>query len=232
MHIDARELKNNTIIEGDICIVGAGAAGISIALDWMDTPYKVILLEGGGFEYDDKVQELYAGKTTGQKYFPLKSARLHYFGGTTGHWAGMCSPFDPIDFKKRDWVPNSGWPISKNDLDPFYAKANKVLKLGPYNYEYKYWNNELPNLTPFPLDNKVVWNKMWQFSQAQYGDLYKKTIIEAKNIHLYTYANAVDIKTDDNISNVKEVIVKNYAGKNTYGKSKTFCHGLRNNTEC
>ena len=57
MHIDARNLPNNSIIDGDLCIVGAGAAGISIALDWMNTPYKVILLESGGFEYDDKVQD-------------------------------------------------------------------------------------------------------------------------------------------------------------------------------
>jgi len=103
MHTDARNLENNSIIEGDICIVGAGAAGISMALEWMDTKYKVILLEGGGFEYDEKMQELYAGKTTGQQYFPLKSIRLHYFGGTTGHWAGFCSTFDQIDFKEREW---------------------------------------------------------------------------------------------------------------------------------
>ena len=131
MHIDARNLANNSVIQGDICIIGAGTAGISIALEWINTPYKVILLEGGGFEYDDKVQELYNGKITGQKYYPLKSARLHYFGGTTGHWAGMCAPFDEIDFKKRDWVPNSGWPINRKDLDPFYARANKTLQVGP-----------------------------------------------------------------------------------------------------
>ena len=58
MHADGRRLENNTLIEGDICIVGAGAAGISMALDWDNTKYKVILLEGGGFEYDSKVQEL------------------------------------------------------------------------------------------------------------------------------------------------------------------------------
>ncbi len=66
MHIDARELNNNTIIEGDLCIVGAGAAGISMALDWNNNGKKVILLEGGGFEYDDEVQDLYSGKSTGQ----------------------------------------------------------------------------------------------------------------------------------------------------------------------
>ncbi len=64
MHTDARILENASRIEGDICIVGAGAAGISMALEWINTPYKVILLEGGGFEYDEQVQELYAGRTT------------------------------------------------------------------------------------------------------------------------------------------------------------------------
>ena len=208
MHIDARKLPNNSIIEGDICIIGAGAAGISIALDWMDSKYKVILLEGGGFEYDEKVQNLYDGETTGQKYFPLKSTRLHYFGGTTGHWAGMCAPFDDIDFKKRDWVPDSGWPINKKVLDPFYVKANKTLKLGPYNYDFEYWQKEFPNLNPFPLDDKVIWNKMWQFSQAHFGEIYKDKIVDAKNIHLYTYANAVDILGNDDLSQINEITVK------------------------
>ena len=58
MHIDARELPNQTLIEGDICIIGAGPAGLSIAMEWNNTPYKVILLEGGGFDYDNKVQDL------------------------------------------------------------------------------------------------------------------------------------------------------------------------------
>jgi glycine/D-amino acid oxidase-like deaminating enzyme len=79
MHTDARQLPDGSIIEGELCIIGAGSAGISIALEWLGTNHNVILLEGGGFEYDDRVQDLYAGKTTGQRYYPLKSARLHYF---------------------------------------------------------------------------------------------------------------------------------------------------------
>ncbi|HNJ96321.1 MAG TPA: lycopene cyclase family protein, partial [Ferruginibacter sp.] len=86
MHIDARQLDNNTLIEGDICIIGAGAAGISMALSLENTALKVVLLEGGGMEYDDRVQELYNGKITGHPYYPMKASRLHYFGGSTGHW--------------------------------------------------------------------------------------------------------------------------------------------------
>ncbi len=223
MHIDARELPGNTVIEGDLCIIGAGAAGISIAKDWIGTPYKVILLEGGGFEYDERVQELYAGKTTGQPYYPLKSARLHYFGGTTGHWAGFCSTFDEIDFEKRDWIPHSGWPITRNVLDPYYMRAQKNLELGPYNYDWKSWQKNDPDLQPLMKDESVVWNKLWQFSPpTRFGTKYRDTILSAKNVHLYTYANVVDITANEHASAIEHVTAKNYTGKEYTVKAKHF----------
>ncbi|MDB5136509.1 MAG: family oxidoreductase [Mucilaginibacter sp.] len=232
MHIDARILADHTLIEGDICIIGAGAAGISMALEWINTPYKVILLEGGGFEYEAKMQDLYKGKTTGQRYYPLESARLHYFGGTTGHWAGFCSPLDPIDFKKRDWVPHSGWPIQREELDPFYARAQQNLDLGPYEYGAKYWQEKDQALVSLPFDQEVIFNKMWQFSPpTRFGTKYKDTIIKAPNIHLYTYANVTNIIANEEVSAIKEVTVKNFAGKEHTVKAKLFvvaCCAIQN----
>ena len=232
MHIDARTLDNGTVIDGDICIVGAGASGISMAMEWIDTPYKVILLEGGGFDYDEKVQELYAGKETGQHYFPLQSSRLHYFGGTTGHWAGFCSTFDEIDFKKRDWVPYSGWPIDRADLDPYYERAQRVVELGPYNYDVQFWQKQDQELIALPFDEKVVWNKMWQFSPpTRFGTKYRNTIVKARNIHLYTYANVVDITANETVSKIGEVTVKNHAGKTHSVRAKYFvlaCCSIQN----
>ena len=232
MHTDARILENASRIEGDICIVGAGAAGISMALEWINTPYKVILLEGGGFEYDEQVQELYAGRTTGQRYYPLQSSRLHYFGGTTGHWAGMCSTFEPIDFIKRDWVEHSGWPIRREELDPFYARAHPKVELGPYEYSVAYWKKKDPSLIPLPFDENVVWSKIWQFSPpTRFGEKYKDAIVKAKNIHLYTYANVTDIHTNENVSAVTTVTVKNHAGKHHTVSAKHFvlaCCSIQN----
>ncbi|WP_370480028.1 FAD-dependent oxidoreductase [Tamlana flava] len=232
MHIDARYLDDHTNIEGDICIVGSGAAGISFALEWINTPYKVILLEGGGFEYDNQVQNLYAGKNTGQRYYPLRSSRLHYFGGTTNHWAGMCSPYDPIDFKKRDWVPHSGWPITRLDLDPFYARANKVLELGPYRYDIEYLKEVRPNKETLPLDEGVVWNKMWQFSPpTRFNKKYRDDIVNAKNIHLYTYANLTNIIANDSINSIDKLELKNHANKTHNVKAKHYvlaCGAIQN----
>ncbi|MDE3213612.1 MAG: GMC family oxidoreductase, partial [Bacteroidota bacterium] len=232
MHIDARDLPANSLIEGDLCIIGAGAAGISIAMEWIGSPRKVILLEGGGFDYDPRVQELYDGKTTGQHYYPLISTRLHYFGGTTGHWAGFCSTFDPIDFEKRDWVPYSGWPITREDLEPYYPRAQKILELGPYNYDWKFWQKQDPELQPLLPDESVVWNKLWQFSPpTRFGTRYRDTIVNARNIHLYTYANVVDITANESVNKVTEVTCTNYTGKAYTVKAKHFilaCSTIQN----
>jgi choline dehydrogenase-like flavoprotein len=232
MHVDARKLNNGSFIHGDICIVGAGAAGISMALDWINTPYNVILLEGGGFGYDERVQQLYDGKTTGQRYYPLQSSRLHFFGGTTGHWAGYCSNFDAIDFKKRDWVPHSGWPLQKSELDPFYKRAHKILELGPYEYSLAWWQKQNPEMIPLPFDENVVWNKMWQFSPpTRFGEKYRGDILKARNIHLYTYANLTNINVNENLGSVKELIVKNHEGKTHTVKARLFilaCCSIQN----
>ncbi len=232
MHVDGRLLENKTLIEGDICIIGAGAAGISMALEWDHTPFKVILLEGGGFEYDPKIQDLYAGKTTGQPYYPLMSSRLHYFGGTTGHWAGYCAPMDPVDFEKRSWVEHSGWPIQRGDMDSYYERAHKTLELGPYDYDMAFWQKKDPAMLPLCENDSVVWNKMWQFSPpTRFGVKYKKNIVESRNIHLYTYANVVNILLHENGTAVREVTVKNFEGKQHQVRAKKFilaCSSIQN----
>ncbi len=223
MHIDARQLNNNSVIEGDICIIGAGAAGISIALQWRNTPYKVILIEGGGFEYDDRAQELLNGKITGHPYYPNKASRLHYFGGASMHWGGMCAVFDDIDFEKRDWVANSGWPIKREDIAAFYPQAHEILDLGVYEWDAKYWLENDTDLKPLPLNEKIIWNKMWHFSPpTRFGTKYRKDIIEASNIHLYTYAHATDITATENVNTITQITVRNYAGKAHTVKAKYF----------
>lgn len=232
MLIDARNLPDNTQIEGDLCIIGTGPAGLSIALEWNNTPYKVILLEGGGFDYEEKIQDLYAGQTTGQKYYPLKSTRLHYFGGTSNHWSGYCSTFDPIDFEKRDWVPHSGWPIQRADLDPFYERAQPILDLGPYEYDVAYWQKQDPGLKSLLPDNAAVWNKVWQFSPpTRLNGKYARTIKSSKNIHLYTYANLVDITANEAVTTIKSLTVKNLEGKQHTVRARRFvlaCNTIQN----
>ncbi|MDO8541367.1 MAG: GMC family oxidoreductase [Opitutaceae bacterium] len=214
MHIDARTLDPGTLIEGDLCIIGAGAAGISMAMDWTASGRKVILLEGGGFNVEAQMQALYHGESLDRPYYPLRSATLHYFGGTTGHWSGFCSPLDPIDFEKRDWVPHSGWPITRPQLDPFYARANQYLELGPYEYDPAYWEKHDADVRRLPLDSRTFYPKMWQFSPpTRMGTVYRDPILKAPNIHLYTYARVVEIVPTEAVTAIDSLRAMTIDGK-------------------
>src|SRR6185312_3237457 len=135
MFIDARKIPAETTIECDICIIGAGAAGITMARELRGAGRRVAVLESGGFDFDEATQELYAGQVVGRDFSPIDADRLRYFGGTTNHWEGSCKPFDPLDFEKRDWVPYSGWPFGREALEPFYRRAQVICQLGPYTYD-------------------------------------------------------------------------------------------------
>ena len=111
MLTDGRDIPKNTRIETDVCIIGAGAAGITLAREFIGQPFRVCLLESGGLEFENDTQTLTQGENVGIPYYPLNSARLRYFGGTTNHWVGWCRPLDAIDFEKRDWIPFTGWPM-------------------------------------------------------------------------------------------------------------------------
>lgn len=232
MHIDARSLPNGSLLEGDLCIVGAGAAGIAMALEWIGSKHTVLLLEGGGLDYEPAMQDLYRGKIVGLPYFPLEAARLHQFGGTTGHWAGFCSTFDAIDFEQRDWVPYSGWPLRREDLDPFYARAQPLLQLGPYDYAAARWQRRDPGLVPLPLDPTVVWTKMWQFSPpTRFGVVYRDAIFGAPNVQLYTHANVCEIVANEALTAVDGLRVRGHDGKEHRVRARQYvlaCCSIQN----
>ena len=223
MHTDARTLDSGAVLEGDLCIVGAGAAGITIAREWVNSPRKVLLLEGGGFEYDPEMQDLYRGEIVGQPYFPLERARLHYFGGTTGHWAGFCSTLDAIDFEKRSWVPHSGWPIRREELDPFYARAHPILELGPYEYDAKAWASRDSALAPLDVEPNLFWTKMWQFSRpTRFGSRYRAGIVKARNVHLYTHANVCEVEANEALTAVEGLRVRSLHGNEFTVRARTY----------
>ncbi|MEM8487227.1 MAG: GMC family oxidoreductase [Bacteroidota bacterium] len=232
MHTDARTLDDHSVIEGDICIVGAGAAGISMALEWANTAYNVILLEGGGFNVESDIQNLYAGESVGQRYFPLQSARLHFFGGTTGHWAGWSAPYDPQDFAYRPWIPHSGWPISRNDLDPYYNRASEIVELQKYSFDIDAYIGNDPELVKLPFEDSPVWTKMWQLSPpTRFGKKYRQAIVDSPNIHLYTHANVCNIEANESVSAVKQVEIRDLNGKSHAVRARRFvlaCGAMQN----
>jgi len=114
-----------------VCIVGTGPAGMSLALRLQQKKIPCLLIEAGGYEFSQTSQDFYRGEVVGDHYDELHGVRLRQFGGSSGHWAGWVRALDASDFEARDYIPNSGWPIRKADLDPYAAATDEILHVKP-----------------------------------------------------------------------------------------------------
>ncbi|NEQ22832.1 MAG: GMC family oxidoreductase [Microcoleus sp. SIO2G3] len=232
MLIDARTLPTDQTIETDVCIVGAGPAGIAVARELMGQNFRVCLLETGGLEPDAEIQSLAAaeGNTIGDAYPGAIHMRHRQFGGTSYPWNIKIGgnrrgvryvPLDSIDFEKRDGVPYSGWPFDKSHLDPFYERAQTFCQLGPYAYAPEDWEDE--NSPRLPFTGNRITTKMFQCGPRDiYPDDYRKELEQASNITIYLHSTAVELETDDEAKTVKRVRVACLQGTQFWVSAKQF----------
>ena len=130
----SRDFSDNQNVYYDICIIGSGPAGISVAKEFLGNKIKIVMLESGSVEPDSKYDVLNEGINSGPTYLALDSARIRCFGGASRIWAGVCSPFSPEDFVQKSYFPLSGWPINYKNLNPFYKQAAEFLIISYENF--------------------------------------------------------------------------------------------------
>ncbi len=208
MFVDARSVPTGSVIETEVCIVGAGAAGITLAREFTNSSFRVILLESGGAELEQATQDLYAGSDIGRPYDFFPASRLRYFGGTTNHWGGVwCDMPNSLDFEMREGVPYSGWPFSLSYLEPWYRRAQPVLKLGPYGYALSDWGIA-PSDIPEPFRGPhFVCQVLQQGPATRFGPEYGPELRQARNLSVYLHANALRFDASENGGAVRQVNV-------------------------
>lgn len=224
MVVDGRSVAAGYAINTDVCILGAGAAGITLAREFSGASFQVCLLESGGFDFDKTTQSLYEGTTSGQPYYPLEVCRLRYFGGTTNHWGGFCRPLDDIDFEARDWVPGSGWPFRKQELMPYYERAQPVCQIGPVAYDYGDWESGKQLVS---LDDTCLMARFFQFSPpTRFGRVYRNDITRARNISLYIHATVLEMEVDESVSAITALRVGTLEGNQFRIQAKYYILAL------
>lgn len=132
---DVRAIPEGSEVCAEVCIVGAGPAGIALALALADAGRHALVLEAGRWRNDAQAQRLYAGELANGLHSPPDRYRMRGLGGSSTRWGGRCMPLDPIDFEERDWVPDSGWPIEAQELQAHYAAANIWAEAGAFAYD-------------------------------------------------------------------------------------------------
>ena len=135
MIFDAQELSGNNPMQTQICVVGGGMVGITMALELSAAGLEVLVLEAGGTRKTEASQSHYRGSVVNEDlHGPLETFRWRRLGGTSGVWNGRCVPYDPIDFEDRPWMQECRWPIGYEEVAPYFAAANRYLEAGDADY--------------------------------------------------------------------------------------------------
>ncbi len=211
--IDTHDLESGRLIEADLCIIGAGAAGLTIAHAFIDSPTKVVLLESGGTELDEKTQSLYRGTIVGQSHAPLDVCRFRYYGGTTNQWTAHVRPLDPIDFETRPWVPHSGWPIAPSDLAPYLGRVNARLGLGEDAFDSSLFKKGAAPPPSFVDDRiRTQIRRILPKAMRNFGTLDREALRKATNVDTYLFANVLRIGLNERRDHVAQLEVGTLEG--------------------
>ena len=131
MIADARTAGLPDSLHADLVIIGAGAAGITLALSLANSMLDIVLVEAGGPKYSAAAQSFYAGEAVDPAgHSPVDMYRRRVFGGSTTLWGGRCIPFDDIDFEDRPWMDFARWPIGPDDVAAHIPRAMQLLEAG------------------------------------------------------------------------------------------------------
>jgi choline dehydrogenase-like flavoprotein len=200
----------------DVCIVGSGPAGATIAHELSHTSLKIILVESGDTKIDPEVDLLSEIENIGvPRVLDQSMMRSRVLGGTSYLWSGRCANFDGIDYQRRSWVPNSGWPIDAELMTPFLDRSATHLGLG-IGSDYTgdlFWSMAKRRRPEPKIDSRILLPFFWQFSRdnsnrheaMRFGPRLLSE--QPDNLRIVTNATVVHVNTNETASEVHSVEV-------------------------
>lgn len=197
--IDARTLPAGTALDADLCIVGAGPAGISLACALVESGVDVLLVEGGDLRPDAATQALHEARSVGYPLRPNYLNRARQFGGTSNLWAGRNMLLWPEDLARRDWVPGSAWPIGQTEIAAWHDAAARLLGLPDAGcFAPARWRERLgpSEAALFASGRLVPTVSVWARRPMRFGVVHGPKLRRAGNVRTLLRANAVGLRLD------------------------------------
>jgi len=188
MIYDLCETPPDDITNVDLCIVGAGVAGLFLAnyLIDHDPEISIVIIEQGGFDpawpklFKHGVKSSYRGLELGRKFG---------VGGTSSIWGGQMIEMRCSDFEERLSGIFPEWPINYQELQFYYEKVRDNLGL----HGSKYWDQK----KEIQIDDfNFKYSEWLPFKDRNFKKKYLAKVVESKRISLWINSDLSNIKIE------------------------------------
>lgn len=152
----------------DVCVIGSGPAGAVLALDLAHNGLRTLVLESGPVPDDpgfaEVVRELDVYRSAGELDYPVAGSRMRAVGGTSNAWTGRSSRLHPLDFERNAYTPEgAAWPVSYAELEPYYARAERTLRVSGSELSRYHAPRTAPLPLPSPRDDSEFKAQLREF---------------------------------------------------------------------
>jgi choline dehydrogenase-like flavoprotein len=206
----------------DVCVIGAGAAGITLAMELSESALSVVLLESGGTGIESDTHELCRGRSIGIEHHGMFDGRARRLGGTTTRWAGQALPLQGIDFEARDWVSDSGWPIHPDAVRGFYDRACRVLGIPPFGEAGGRCDGARVRYPPGFDESRLVPLRSRFSPTPDFAKAYALPLRGIARARVVLHANVTEIVTDATGRSVDHVRARSLDGRGVVVAAKAF----------
>jgi hypothetical protein len=228
---DLGALRDDVGMAADLAVVGAGPAGIVVALEAAKQGISVVLIESGGRTFDQGVQELAeAAQWDRHRHAPLSLSTRRQVGGTSNIWGGKCVPFDPVDFIARPYLGTPAWPVGYKEIQGYFQRACDWMVCGRAVFDAAQVPNVPDAIVPGFVDDGVLGSSLERWSlPTNYGDVYRGRLERSRQVRLLTGVTCTEIVCPSESAGASHLECRTNVGGRVQVTAKAFvvaCGGL------
>ena len=212
-------------------MIGAGPAGIVVALELAGQGFDVLLVESGRETFDPDIQNLAeAADWDPTLHSPMRLTTRRQLGGTSVIWGGKCVPYDEVDFDRRPFISDAQWPVSYEQIVPYFQRACDWLVCGRAIFETSQMPHLPRSLVPGFDNGDVVASTLERWSlPTNFGREYRTRLRQSARIRVVTGLTCTQIVCRPGNQNVDHLTCRSLDGKRIQVRARAYvlaCGGL------
>ena len=220
MLIDLEQAPAELVTHSDVCVIGAGIAGLVLSERLANRGFRVHLLEAGGLDFEERSQQIYDAEMAAQRHAGTTEGRFRLLGGSSTRWGGQLLPYTHDIYAAPAGSPSASWPVDDSTLTPYYREVQTLTGVNLLPFDERLLR--AMGRTPIDVgpDLRLRFSKWIPFARRNFARTIGERLKSSSNTTIYTHANVAALEGDG--TRITAARVRNYAGREFYFTADSF----------